>query len=154
MSDTRTAHDDLVLAEAVLLGDLPGLDETALLRLAEHGRQLRQPPAFRGRCLEPAYLDAVARGTWSADDESRLFLLLQRAESETVLKVRRRYRRGLLGLPAVLGQPQQGGLVELRQVAEQDGLGDDQVVVGGAGAGHSVLRGCRKAVVTSEPALE
>ena len=95
MTSTRTPHDDLVLAEAVLLGDLPGLDETALLRLAEHGRQLRQPPAFRGRCLEPAYLDAVARGTWSADDESRLFLLLQRAESETVLKVRRRYRRGL-----------------------------------------------------------
>ena len=95
MSDTRTAHDDLVLAEAVLLGDLPGLDEPTLLRLAEHGRQLHQPPAFRGRCLEPAYLDAVARGAWSVDDECRLSVLLQRAESETVRRVRRRYRRGL-----------------------------------------------------------
>ncbi len=95
MSSNRNAHDDLVLAEAVLLGDLPGLDQPALLRLAEHGRQLHQPPAFHGRCLEPAYLDAVARGAWSADDESRLTLLLQRAESETVRRVPRRYRRGL-----------------------------------------------------------
>ena len=95
MTCTRTAHDDLVVAEAVLLGDLPALDEVALLRLAEHGRQLEQPPAFRGRCLEPAYLDAVARGAWSVDDESRLSFLLQRAEAATVRRVRRRYRRGL-----------------------------------------------------------
>lgn len=95
MTSTRTPHDDLVLAEAVLLGNLPGLDEPALLRLAEHGRQLQQPPAFRGRCLEPAYLDAVARGAWSVDDETRLSSLLQRAEAETVRRVRRRHRRGL-----------------------------------------------------------
>lgn len=95
MTCTRTAHDDLVLAETVLLGELVELDEQALLRLAEHGRQLPQPPAFRGRCLEPAYLDAVARGAWSVDDESRLSLLLMRAESTTVRRVRRRHRRGL-----------------------------------------------------------
>lgn len=95
MSDTRTAHDDLVLAEAVLLGDLAGLDELALLRLAEHGRALHQPPALGSRCLEPAYLDAVARGAWSVDDESRLAQLLARAESTTVRRVRRRHRRGL-----------------------------------------------------------
>lgn len=95
MTSTRTPHDDLVLAEAVLLGDLPALDEPALVRLAEHGRQLEQPPAFRGRCLEPAYLDAVARGAWSVDDESRLQLLLLRAEAGTVRRVRRRHRRGL-----------------------------------------------------------
>jgi len=95
MDSTRTAHDDLVLAEAVLLEDLPGLDGPALLRLAEHGRLLEQPPAFRGRCLEPAYLDAVARGAWSPDDESRLSLLLQRAEAVTVRRVGRRHRRGL-----------------------------------------------------------
>lgn len=95
MTSTRTPHDDLVLAEAVLLGDLPSLDEPALLRLAEQGRRLDQPPAFRGRCLEPAYLDAVARGAWSVDDESRLSFLLQRAEAATVGRVRRRHRRAL-----------------------------------------------------------
>ncbi len=95
MSDTRTAHDDLALAEGVLLSDLAGLDELALLRLAEHGRALHQPPAVGARCLEPAYLDAVARGAWSFDDESRLSQLLQRAESETLRRVRRRDRRAL-----------------------------------------------------------
>ena len=47
--------------------------------------------------------------------------------------------RRLAQLATVLGQAQQGGLVEARQVAEQDGLGEDEVVVGSAGVAHAGL---------------
>lgn len=92
MSDetTSTPADD-----AALLDHLAGLDDAALAALAEQGRRAEEPPAFRRRSLNPAYLEAVASGAWTSDDESRLAQLVARAEAVTLGRVRRRDRRGL-----------------------------------------------------------
>lgn len=80
---------------AQLLDRLAGLDETALVALSEQGRRAPEPPAFRGRCLAPDYLEAVASGAWTAHDEAQLAQLVERAEAVTLGRVRRRHRRGL-----------------------------------------------------------
>ncbi len=79
---------------SALVDDLSHLTPDALLELAERGRSLA-PPAFRGRCLEPAFLEAVASGAWSLQDEDRLALFEQRAERALLCRVARRHRRGL-----------------------------------------------------------
>ena len=78
-----------------LLDELRVLGERELLALAEHGRADEQPPAFTGRCLEPAYLTAVASGIWSAEDEQRLEAAFERVETAALRRVARRHRRGL-----------------------------------------------------------
>ena len=52
-------------------------------------------PAFRGRCLDAAYLAAVAAGAWSPDDELRLAAFEERVDATVVGRVERRQRRGL-----------------------------------------------------------
>ncbi|MDP9435292.1 MAG: hypothetical protein M3P93_08925, partial [Actinomycetota bacterium] len=64
-----------------LLTDLARADDETLLALAEQGRRAPRPPAFRGRCLDPAYLTAVATGAWTRADEQELAALVERAEA-------------------------------------------------------------------------
>ncbi len=78
----------------VLLGALVDLDRDALVALAERGRGLPAPPDFRGRCLDPAYVEAVATGAWSPDHESHLRRCRQETEA-VVRRVDRRHRRRL-----------------------------------------------------------
>lgn len=78
-----------------LLAVLEQVDRMVLVRLAELGRGLDPPPAFRGRCLEPAYLEAVARGVWTADDETLLAQYEERLETVALARVRRLDRRSL-----------------------------------------------------------
>lgn len=78
-----------------LLSELRVLGERELLALAEHGRAAEEPPAFTGRCLEPAYLTAIASGIWSAEDEQRLDAAFERVETAALRRVARRHRRGL-----------------------------------------------------------
>lgn len=77
-----------------LLEKVSVLDDASLLRLAQAGD--RSPaPAFRGRCLEPAYLEAVASGAWTPDDERLLEVAVERAAASTRRRLPRRHRRGL-----------------------------------------------------------
>ncbi len=78
-----------------LLATIAGLDRLVLVALAERGRGLDAPPAFRGRCLDAAYLDAVASGGWSLDDERALARCEDRLEVLALSQVRRLDRRGL-----------------------------------------------------------
>lgn len=78
-----------------LLRTLAGLDRLVLVELAERGRGLDAPPTFRGRCLDAAYLDAVASGGWSLDDEAALARYEDRLEVLALSQVRRLDRRGL-----------------------------------------------------------
>lgn len=77
------------------LDHLMRADDDVLVTLAQHAHDLPRPPAFRGRCLEPAYLDAVAAGQWTTDDEGLLRSLLQQIEAAGLSRVQRRYRRRL-----------------------------------------------------------
>ena len=77
-----------------LVDELSQLAPDVLQELAECGRELA-PPAFRGRCLEPAFLEAVASGAWSLQDEDRLALFERHAERALLCRVARRHRRGL-----------------------------------------------------------
>ena len=86
--ESRTAE---VQALFVTLADL---DPEVLVELAERSRRLPAPPLFVGRCLDPAYVEAVASGTWSRDDESQLVRCLQQAEA-VVRRVGLRHRRPL-----------------------------------------------------------
>lgn len=77
------------------LAHLAQVDRMLLVELAEQGRGLTPPPTFRGRCLDPAYLEAVASGAWSGEDED---LLARCEDGLTVLalsRVRLLDRRGL-----------------------------------------------------------
>lgn len=78
-----------------LFAALAGLDRMRLVELADCGRGMEPPPAFRGRCLDPVYLEAVASGTWSLDDEALLARLEERLEAVAMGRVRRLDRRGL-----------------------------------------------------------
>lgn len=78
-----------------LLALLAATDLAALLELARQGRQGAEPPTFRGRCLDPVYLEAVASGQWTPDDEGLLADLLMRAERLVLPRVPWRARRGL-----------------------------------------------------------
>lgn len=78
-----------------LLAEIEQLDRMVLVELAEWGRGLDAPPAFRGRCLDPAYLEAVACGVWSLDDEALLARFDERLEVAALCRVRRLDRRGL-----------------------------------------------------------
>jgi hypothetical protein len=78
-----------------LLATIAGLDRLVLVELAERGRGLDAPPTFRGRCLDAAYLDAVASGGWSLDDEAALARYEDRLDTIALSKVRRLDRRGL-----------------------------------------------------------
>lgn len=92
-----TGRDSLATPIAdveVLLGALVDLDRDALVALAERGRGLPAPPDFRGRCLDPAYVEAVATGAWSPDHESHLRRCRQETEA-VVRRVDRRHRRRL-----------------------------------------------------------
>lgn len=80
---------------AAVLEALDVLGDDALVRLAEAGRAVPDPPAFRGRCLDEAYLHAVARGEWSPDDEARLEIAVTAVEVAALGRVARRHRRGL-----------------------------------------------------------
>lgn len=77
-----------------LLGTLADLDTEALVALAERGRGLPAPPHFHGRCLDPAYVEAVATGAWSPEHESHLRRYRQETEA-VVRRVGRRHRRRL-----------------------------------------------------------
>lgn len=78
-----------------LLTTIAGLDRLVLVALAERGRGLDAPPTFRGRCLDAAYLDAVASGGWSLDDEAALARYEDRLEVLALSQVRRLDRRPL-----------------------------------------------------------
>jgi hypothetical protein len=78
-----------------LLTDLARADDETLLALAEQGRRAPRPPAFRGRCLDPAYLTAVATGAWTRADEQELAALVERAEATSLPRVGWRHRRAL-----------------------------------------------------------
>lgn len=88
-----TAHD--APPGPGLVAQLSGLERLTLVGLARLGRGLPPPPSFRGRCLEPAYLTAVAAGAWSPDDETRLGQLEAQLEAYALPKVRITDRRGL-----------------------------------------------------------
>jgi hypothetical protein len=79
----------------LLLQELSEADQRTLVALAQEGRGVPAAPAFRGRCLEPAYLEAVASGDWTADDEALLTRVLEHADATTVPRVGRRHRRNL-----------------------------------------------------------
>lgn len=79
----------------LLLAQLAEADGTRLVTLARHGRRRTDAPAFRGRCLAPEYLEAVANGEWTPDDEVLLGQLVERAEAAALPKVSWRHRRGL-----------------------------------------------------------
>ncbi len=70
------------------------LDRAALVALAEQARGPEPPPSFSGRCLDPAYLRAVAAGAWSPADADRL-AACRRSNEEIVRRVGRRHRRRL-----------------------------------------------------------
>lgn len=78
-----------------LLDHLEQMDRMLLVELAEQGRGLDLPPTFRGRCLEPAYLEAVACGAWSLDDQALLTRYENRLEAAALSRVRRLDRRAL-----------------------------------------------------------
>ena len=80
---------------AGLLERLEGLDRMVLVELARRGRDVEAPPAFRGRCLDPDYLEAVASGAWSLEHESRLARYEERFEAVVLPQVRLRDRRAL-----------------------------------------------------------
>lgn len=77
------------------LDHLVRADDDVLVALAQQAHHVPRPPAFRGRCLEPAYLDAVAAGQWTTDDEGLLRSVLQQVEEAGLPRVRRRHRRRL-----------------------------------------------------------
>jgi hypothetical protein len=79
----------------LLLQQLARADQDCLRALAQYGRRRTDAPTFRGRCLEPAYLEAVASGQWTADDEVLLTHAVHRAEAQALPRVPRRDRRGL-----------------------------------------------------------
>lgn len=78
-----------------LLQLLAATEGDRLVALAEQARRRPEVPAFRGRCLEPAYLQAVARGEWTVDDELVLEHALARAAAEVLPRVGWRHRRAL-----------------------------------------------------------
>lgn len=78
-----------------LLHQVEMLDRLVLVALAERGRQQPTPPTFHGRCLDPAYLEAVAAGCWSPDDEALLLQAEDRLEARTLPRVRVLDRRAL-----------------------------------------------------------
>ena len=78
-----------------LLHQLEHLDRMVLVQLSERGKGLSAPPAFRGRCLDPAYLEAVASGTWSLDDEALLGRVEERMDALALPRVRVLDRRAL-----------------------------------------------------------
>ncbi len=78
-----------------LLRTIAGLDRLVLVALADRGRGLDTPPTFRGRCLDAAYLDAVASGGWSLDDEAALARYEDRLDVLALSQVRRLDRRPL-----------------------------------------------------------
>ncbi len=79
----------------LLLEQLAGADGTRLVTLARYGRRRTDAPAFRGRCLAPEYLEAVANGEWTPDDEVLLGRLVEQAEATALPRVSWRHRRGL-----------------------------------------------------------
>jgi len=78
-----------------LLRALADLPEVTLVALARRGQVQAEPPSWRGRCLEPDYLAAVAAGAWTLDDEVLLARVVVRAEVSTLPRVARRHRPGL-----------------------------------------------------------
>lgn len=83
---------------------LASAEDWLLVVLAQHGRDVPRPPAFHGRCLEPAFLEAVATGQWTQDDAGLLCRVLRRVEASELPRVAWRHRRGLkraLGAAAV-----------------------------------------------------
>lgn len=78
-----------------LLSVVEGLERMLLVRLADHGRSAAAPPVFRGRCLDPAYLAAVAAGVWSLDDEALLGQTEERLDALALSRVRLLDRRAL-----------------------------------------------------------
>ena len=95
LSSTKGSAVAQVGAVEEMLAVLESADRMVLVRLAEQGRGLDAPPSFRGRCLEPAYLDAVAAGAWSPDDEALLAQYEERLEVVALSRVRRLDRRAL-----------------------------------------------------------
>lgn len=72
-----------------------GLDRMVLVHLAEAGKRSPQPPTFRGRCLDPVYLAAVAAGAWSLDDEAALTTYEDQLDQLALSRVRMTDRKGL-----------------------------------------------------------
>ena len=70
-------------------------DDTVLLELARRAHTVPRPPAFYGPSLEPAFLEAVACGQWTADDQGLLQSVQSRAEAVGLHRVPRRHRRRL-----------------------------------------------------------
>ncbi len=70
-------------------------DDAVLVALARHARTVPRPPAFYGRSLEPAFLEAVASGQWTADDQGLLCAVQHRVEAVGLHRIPRRHRRGL-----------------------------------------------------------
>lgn len=54
-----------------------------------------RPPVFYGRSLEPAFLEAVASGQWTSDDQGLLCAVQHQVEAACLHRVPRRHRRGL-----------------------------------------------------------
>ena len=78
-----------------LLSRVEHADRMTLVALADAGKGLAPAPAFRGRCLDPAYLEAVASGTWSLDHEALLARAEERLDGMTLSRVRVLDRRSL-----------------------------------------------------------
>ena len=71
-----------------------GLPAPALRELATTGRRMGKVPSFDGRCLDPAYLDAVATGHWS--EQQAFYLTMAReAVDRLVLDVPRWHRHAV-----------------------------------------------------------
>ena len=82
----RSVDELLTLASA--------LPAPALRELATIGRRLGKVPSFDGRCLDPAYLDAVATGHWS--EQQAFYLTMAReAVDRLVLDVPRWHRHAV-----------------------------------------------------------
>lgn len=87
----------MVLIEELehLLATLGALPRMELVELALQSKGTEAPPTFRGRCLDPAYLEAVAGGLWDLDDEACLASFDERIDAVVLPRVRLLDRRAL-----------------------------------------------------------
>lgn len=100
MSDHTHLADPVVLSDGgLLLHRLRHLDPQTLAWLAADPT-LGPVPSFRGRCLDAAYLDAVADGTWGPDDEAALAACIAWTDSLLLPKTAWRHRRAVRRLIA------------------------------------------------------
>lgn len=95
MTDIADRVTDMAGRARSLVDHVASADDAVLVALARHGQTVPRPPAFHGRSLEPAFLEAVASGDWTPDHQGLLCAVQLEMEAAGLHRVPRRHRRGL-----------------------------------------------------------